>query len=189
VIPSYTRLGRRVVDLRTVERATGVIEDLNASLERRLLDEARPGERLRMLRETTNQVTRTANDAIHAYRRATAAVQAELDTPRGDHEAAREMRLLLTGARADVLRALDVASRRYSWPIRRQRRSRGRSARARDRQRRHREASWAGAAGARHVAERRSRRSGRRDRSKRRRRGSSGRVTRFDGPHPGRGAR
>lgn len=118
MMPSHTRLGRRVADLRTVQRATALIEELNASLEQRLLKEARPSERLRMLRETTNQVTRAANDAIQAYRRARATVDAELAMPHGDVEAAREMGLLLDRARTDVLRALDITSRRYSssWP-------------------------------------------------------------------------
>lgn len=113
--PSHTRLGRRVADLRTVQHATALIEELNASLERVLLKEARPGERMRMLRETTNQVTRAANDAIQAYRRARATVEAELELPHGDLEGAQEMRILLDQARADLLAALDLASRRYSW--------------------------------------------------------------------------
>jgi hypothetical protein len=115
VILSHTRLGRRVADVRTVQYATAMIEDLNEDLERRLANETRPSERLRMLRETTNQVTRAANDAIQAYRRARATVDAELELPNGDLDGAREMRLVLDRARADVLTALELASRRYSW--------------------------------------------------------------------------
>ena len=115
MILSHTRLGRRVADVRTVQYATAMIEDLNEDLERRLANETRPSERLRMLRETTNQVTRAANDAIQAYRRARATVDAELELPNGDLDGAREMRLVLDRARADVLTALELASRRYSW--------------------------------------------------------------------------
>lgn len=113
--PSHTRLGRRAADVRTVQRAAAVIEDLNATLERRLTSEARASERLRMLRETTNQVTRAANDAIQAYRRARATLDAELEMPHGDLEGAREMRLVLDRARSDLLTALELTSRRYSW--------------------------------------------------------------------------
>jgi len=110
-----TRLGRRVADMRIVQRATASIADLNDALDRRLLDEQRPTERLRMLRETTNQITRTANDAIQAYRRARAAVHAELQIPGGDRTHARQMGRMLDSARADVLRALELTSHRYTW--------------------------------------------------------------------------
>lgn len=66
-----------------------------------------------MLRETTNHITRAANDAIQAYQRANRAVTAELAKPHGDVLAAREMHSRLQRARRDVLRALDVARRRY----------------------------------------------------------------------------
>lgn len=101
--------------MRVVQRATASIADLNEALDRRLLDEQRPGERLRMLRETTNQITRTANDAIQAYRRARQAVEAELQAPGGDRKHARQMGRLLDAARDDVLRALELTSHRYTW--------------------------------------------------------------------------
>ncbi|MGH2356958.1 MAG: hypothetical protein ACRDGJ_02965 [Candidatus Limnocylindria bacterium] len=101
--------------MRVVQRATASIADLNDALDRRLLDEQRPSERLRMLRETTNQITRTANDAIQAYRRARAAIDAELQIPGGDRSQARQMGLKLDSARDDVLRALELTSRRYTW--------------------------------------------------------------------------
>jgi hypothetical protein len=63
----------------------------------------------------TNQITRAANDAIHAYRRAQAAVHAELQMPGGDRKQAQRIQLLLDGGRADILRVLEVTSRRYSW--------------------------------------------------------------------------
>lgn len=115
VTPSHTRLGRRTADARVVQRATASIVDLNNSLDRALRDERRPDERLRMLRETTNRITRGANDAIQAYRRASAAVDAELQMPGGDRDQAHRMRLLLDGARADMLSVLEVTSHRYSW--------------------------------------------------------------------------
>lgn len=113
--PSYTRLGRRAADVRVVQGATASIVDLNESLDRAMRNEPRPDERLRMLRETTKQITRAANDAIQAYRRTRAAVHAELQMPDGDREQARQMQLLLDGGRADILRVLELTSHRYSW--------------------------------------------------------------------------
>lgn len=115
VRPSFTRLGRRAADVRVVEGATASIVDLNAALDRRLLDEMRPDERLRMLRETTNQITRAANDAIQAYRRARAAINAELELPDGDRQQALQMSLSLDSARSEMLKALEMTSHRYSW--------------------------------------------------------------------------
>lgn len=66
-----------------------------------------------MLREATNQITRTANDAIQAYRRTRAAVTAELAMPTGDWKHAKRMSAELTIARQDVLKALEETSRRY----------------------------------------------------------------------------
>lgn len=118
--PSHTRLGRREPDLRLVQEAPAAIADLTAILDRRLAEEQRPSERTRMLREATNQITRTANDAIQAYRRARAAVTAELAMPEGDWAHARKMSLQLDSARQDVLAALDRTSQKYSlgqaWP-------------------------------------------------------------------------
>jgi hypothetical protein len=118
--PSHTRLGRREPDLRLVRGAPAAIADLTAILDRRLAEEQRPSERTRMLREATNQITRTANDAIQAYRRARAAVTAELAMPDGDWTHARKMSLQLDSARQDVLAALDRTSQKYSlaqtWP-------------------------------------------------------------------------
>jgi len=115
VTPSHTRLGRRGADVRVVQHATTSIVDLNQSFDRAMRAEPRPDERLRLLRETTNQITRAANDAIHAYRRAQAAVHAELQMPGGDRKQAQRMQLLLDGGRADILRVLEVTSRRYWW--------------------------------------------------------------------------
>jgi hypothetical protein len=103
----------RRADVVLVQRASGEIETLGADLDRRLQGESRPSERLRMIRETTNQITRVANDAIHAYGRASRAVRAEEQKPDSDQVAAREMRARLDEARASVLAVLDVASKRY----------------------------------------------------------------------------
>jgi type II secretory pathway pseudopilin PulG len=70
---------------------------------------------MRMMRDTANQVTRTANDAIQAYRRANSAVTAELAKPNGDHGQAQQTRNLLRAARAELLRVLELTSRRYAW--------------------------------------------------------------------------
>jgi hypothetical protein len=108
-----SRLSMRRADVVLVQRASGEIETLGADLDRRLQGESRPSERLRMIRETTNQITRVANDAIHAYGRASRAVRAEEQKPDSDQVAAREMRARLDEARSAVLSVLDVASKRY----------------------------------------------------------------------------
>ncbi len=111
--PPNTRLGRREPDLQLIQGTPAAIADLIKTLDRRLEDEQRPSERLRMLREATNQITRTANDAIQAYRRTRAAVTAELAMPTGDWKHAKRMSAELTVARQGVLTALEETSRRY----------------------------------------------------------------------------
>ncbi len=107
------RLAMRRADVAMVQRASIEIESLGADLDRRLLEEKRPAERLRMIRETTNQITRLANDAINAYARASRAVRAEEQRGDADPAPAREMRRRLDEARAAMLAVLEVASRRY----------------------------------------------------------------------------
>jgi chromosome segregation ATPase len=107
------RLGLRKNDLDLVQGASAAIADLGAELDRSLAREKRAAERLRMLRETTNRITRTANDAVHAYRRASRAIKTELERPDANVAAAEEMRRRLDEARAEVLRALEVAQERY----------------------------------------------------------------------------
>lgn len=111
----HTRLGRRRADIRVVQDASVAITELRETLDRRLLSEHRESERLRMLRETTNQVTRTANDAIQAYVRLRAALSTEIERPEGDHDAAIEMQRLLREARAEVLKAIETMNERYAW--------------------------------------------------------------------------
>jgi CHASE3 domain sensor protein len=104
-------------DLQVIQRATLLIDDLGADLDRLLTAEPRATERLRLLRETTNRITRTANDAIQAYARARRATQAQIERGdgSGNAEAALAMRAQLHAARRDLLRALRTANRRYPW--------------------------------------------------------------------------
>jgi len=101
------------LDLVAVQRATTLIDDLGADLDRQLAREAREAERLRMLRETTNRITRAANDAIQAYGRARRTLKTELERRDGNTEAALAMQARLRSARLDLLRALKSANRRY----------------------------------------------------------------------------
>jgi len=101
------------LDLVAVQRATTLIDDLGADLDRELAREARETERLRMLRETTNRITRAANDAIQAYGRARRTLKTELERRDGNTEAALAMQARLRSARLDLLRALQSANRRY----------------------------------------------------------------------------
>lgn len=108
-----TRLGRREPDLLLIQQTPAAIADFTRTLDQRLANEERPEERLRMLREATNQITRSANDAIQAYRRARSSISAELEMPNGDHAHARRMSADLDLARADLLAALELANQRY----------------------------------------------------------------------------
>lgn len=108
------RLGLRRSDLEVVEAASAAITDLGRELDRQLAQERRPSERMRMLREATNRITRTANDAVQAYRRASRAIRNELERADANVEAAERMRTRLDEARANVLRALSVANERYA---------------------------------------------------------------------------
>ncbi len=116
LIRSTTRLSRRSSgDLRAIRHATTRIEELSAQLDGELARELRPEEQLRLLRQTTSQITRTANDAIQAYRRLTEGLRAESE--RGDTDPAEAVRTgqAIADARSEMLNALEVASRRYPW--------------------------------------------------------------------------
>lgn len=116
MIRTHTRLSRRTSsDLRAIRRATRRIEELSAILDRQIGDDPRPQEQMRHLRQATGQITRTANDGIQAYRRVSQALRAEKEQLDADEaEVARTTRELAE-ARADMLRALEVAGRRYPW--------------------------------------------------------------------------
>ncbi len=111
--PPNTRLGRREPDLLLIQQTPAAIADFTRTLDQRLEAEMRPEEQMRMLREATNQITRAANDAIQAYRRARASISAELEMPNGDHAHARRMSADLDVARTDLLAALKQANERY----------------------------------------------------------------------------
>ena len=116
LIRSTTRLSRRSSgDLRAIRHATTRIEELSAQLDLELARELRPEEQLRLLRQTTSQITRTANDAIQAYRRLTEGLRAESE--RGDTDQAEAVRTgqAIADARSEMLNAPEVASRRYPW--------------------------------------------------------------------------
>lgn len=116
LIRSTTRLSRRSSgDLRAIRHATTRIEELSAQLDGELARELRPEEQLRLLRQTTSQITRTANDAIQAYRRLTEGLRVESE--RGDTDPAEATRTAqaISDARGEMLNALEVASRRYPW--------------------------------------------------------------------------
>lgn len=99
-----------------IERATALVEELGVELDRQLRSERRPGERLRMLREATNRITRAANDAIQAYIRARRLVELAAERDRASHGDAEEMRERLSAARTGLLGAIAVAARRYPPP-------------------------------------------------------------------------
>ncbi len=107
------RLAGKMKDLGVVQQASATILELGAALDAQLLKEQRPSERMRMLRETTNRIVRTANDAAQAYSRASRAITAELERPNTNPAPAQAMRLRLDAARLAVMSALEVASRRY----------------------------------------------------------------------------
>lgn len=116
VLPPWARsrvAQRTSEDLSVVQRSGALIIDLDAELDRLLVKEQRSTERLRLLRERTNRITRAANDAVHAYRRASRVVHLELKRPDGDIEAATATLERLDQARRGVLDALEVAQRHY----------------------------------------------------------------------------
>ena len=111
-----SRLARRSAsDLRAIDRATQRIEELAVILERQLTSEDREEERLKHLRQATGQITRSANDGIQAYRRVSQALRAEAQHADADALEVADASRALADARARMLAALEVASRRYPW--------------------------------------------------------------------------
>jgi hypothetical protein len=116
LIRATTRLSRRSsADLRLIRRATTRIEELSAVLDRQMLGEERPAEQLILLRQATSQITRSANDAIQAYRRVAEGLRVEAARSDNDPEETARAASELAEARDGMLNALDVASRRYPW--------------------------------------------------------------------------
>jgi hypothetical protein len=109
----HHRLAARLDDVSLLQRASVLIADLCSDLDRRLELERRPAERRQMLLQTSNRITRAANDAVQAYARTSRAIREELSRPDADVPTAQAIRSRLDTARRDVLRALEVAKRRY----------------------------------------------------------------------------
>jgi HAMP domain-containing protein len=111
-----TRLARRcAADLRLIGRATQRIRELSVTLDRQMLGDARPQEQLRHLRQATGQITRSANDGIQAYRRVAQVLRAEAEHANADSDEIERAGESLAAMRAEMLEALEVASRRYPW--------------------------------------------------------------------------
>jgi hypothetical protein len=98
-----------------IQQASALIEELGSTLDAQLGEQPRQSERLRLLREATNRITRAANDAIRAYGKGQRLVGSEMQ--RGDAHAAdaAAMERKLRDARLELLRVLESASRRYPW--------------------------------------------------------------------------
>ena len=117
LVPARFRRGSggAVRYVRAIELDSAEIVRLGDELDDQLSRESRPAERMRMLRATTNRITRRANDAIDAYRKGkqlvTAARAAQGDIASIDHMASR-----LAAARVELLRVLSVAETRYPPP-------------------------------------------------------------------------
>jgi hypothetical protein len=116
LLRAHSRLAKRSAsDFRAIDRATKRIEELSVILDRQLSSEEREEERLKHLRQATGQITRSANDGIQAYRRITQALRAEAAHPDADPVEIADATRALAEARARMLEALEVASRRYPW--------------------------------------------------------------------------
>lgn len=100
-------------DLLLLERAGLVIAEYGQDLDGRLEHEARPSERLRFVREATVRITRTANDAIQAYRRTKRFLDASGADATGDGQEFAAMRRRLHTDRRALLTVLDKAAARY----------------------------------------------------------------------------
>jgi hypothetical protein len=109
------RANRCELDLRLIQRASERIAEINASLDLAVAGARSDAERMRLLREATNQIVRLANDAVQAYGRATRGLRLDDEAGRGSDAGRERMRELLQIARATVLAELEQASHRYPW--------------------------------------------------------------------------
>ena len=107
------RLASRREDITVIQQASKLVADLGIQLDLQLENERRPAERMRMLRETTNRITRAANDAVSAYTRSRRLLRVELERPEADVKAINLINERLDAARGDLLQALKIASQRY----------------------------------------------------------------------------
>jgi hypothetical protein len=110
------RLAARREDVTVIQQATQLVADLGVQLDLQLEKEHRPTERMRMLRETTNRITRAANDAVSAYARTRRLLRVEMERPDADVKAVERITHRLDAARGDLLQALERASQRYPTP-------------------------------------------------------------------------
>ena len=114
--PRYTRLSRRIsADLRVIRGSTKLVEEQRRILDRQLVGGRGEAEQLRDLRHATGQITRAANDAIQAYRRVSAALKEEAERADVDADEIARLTKEVAQARAEMLTALELASRRYPW--------------------------------------------------------------------------
>jgi hypothetical protein len=109
------RVGAGAAQVQLIERASALIAELGVQLDRHLDGEARPSERMRMLREATNRITRAANDAIAAYRTGVRVLTLEVERNGPNVESAIATLARLREARRTLLQALEAADRRYPW--------------------------------------------------------------------------
>ena len=100
-------------DLRLLRSAALLIAQLGEELDQRLEAEVQPSERLRLVRETTVQITRTANDAIKGYRNTKQFLDTSVAGARGDGQEFTAIRTRLSTERRALLAALDRAAARY----------------------------------------------------------------------------
>lgn len=100
-------------DLLLLQRAGLLIAELGEDLDGQLEHEARPSERLRFVRETTVRITRTANDAIQAYRRTKRFLDGSVAGATGEGQEFAAMRTRLTTDRRALLAVLEKAAARY----------------------------------------------------------------------------
>jgi hypothetical protein len=103
-------------DLLVLQRAGLLIAELGRDLDGRLEREGRPSERLRFVRETTVRITRTANDAIQAYRRAKRFLDGSIAAASGDGRDFTALQTRLSADRRALLAVLDEARKRYPQP-------------------------------------------------------------------------
>jgi hypothetical protein len=109
------RANRCELDLRLIQRACERIAEINASLDVAVVEARSEAERMRLLREATNQIVRLANDSAQAYRRATRGLKLDVEAGRGSEDERERMLGLLQAARARLMSELEQASHRYPW--------------------------------------------------------------------------
>lgn len=102
-------------ELMLIQQASALIEELGSTLDVQLGAQSDEAERLRLLREATNRITRAANDAIRAYGKGQRLVGSEMQRGDGHAADAAAMGRKLRGARLELLRVLETASQRYPW--------------------------------------------------------------------------